>query len=126
MTIKRDRIFTKLSRRDAIRLLMGSGAALALGCGTNDSNSSSDLAASTGGDLTTDAAACAVTPEGEIGPYFADDSDPRFNRSNILANLDGTNAQTGIPLTLTVTILDSEKGCAPYVNAQVDIWHCNS
>lgn len=71
-------------------------------------------------------AECAVTPEGEIGPYFADDSDPRFNRSNILSNLDGSNTQTGIPLTLTITVLDAEKGCAPYANAQVDIWHCNA
>jgi protocatechuate 3,4-dioxygenase beta subunit len=74
----------------------------------------------------TDAGACTVTPEGEIGPYFADDSAAGFNRSNILTNLDGTNAQTGIPLTLDLTILDSGQDCAPYVDAQVDIWHCNA
>ncbi|HEY2743610.1 MAG TPA: hypothetical protein VGL86_03265 [Polyangia bacterium] len=110
-----------------MRLIVGSGAALALGCGKSDANSSSDLAASTGADMTAaDAAACAVSPEGEIGPYFADDSDPRFNRGNILANLDGSSVQTGIPLTLTITIVDAQKGCVPYANAQVDIWHCNS
>jgi protocatechuate 3,4-dioxygenase beta subunit len=73
-----------------------------------------------------DGAACAVTPEGEIGPYFADDSAAGFNRSNILANIDATSVQTGIPLTLTVTVKDSATGCAPYANAQVDIWHCNA
>ena len=38
----------------------------------------------------------------------------------------GTSAQTGVGLTLTVTVLDSGTGCAPYQNAQVDIWHCNA
>jgi len=65
-------------------------------------------------------------PEGEIGPYFSDDSDARFNRSNILSNLDGSSTQVGIGLTLTVTVLDVVSACAPYANAQVDIWHCNS
>jgi hypothetical protein len=32
-----------------------------------------------------------VTPEGEIGPYFADDSAAGFNRSNIVSNLDGSS-----------------------------------
>jgi protocatechuate 3,4-dioxygenase beta subunit len=71
-------------------------------------------------------AACAVTPEGEIGPYFTDDSASGYDRSNILANLDGTQTQTGVPLGLTVLVRDSEKSCAAVANAQVDIWHCNA
>jgi len=82
--------------------------------------------AGTSGASGADAGDCAVTPEGEIGPYFADDSDARFDRSSLLTNLDGTETQSGIPLTLTITVLDAEKGCAPYANAQVDIWHCNA
>ena len=38
----------------------------------------------------------------------------------------GTSTQTGIPLTLNVTVIDAQKGCAPYVGAQIDIWHCNA
>ena len=92
------------SRRDALRLLLGSGAVLTLGCGSNGAGATGDMAtgdlsASSGGD----GGSCQATPEGEIGPYFADDSDARFNRSNILSNLDGSNAQTGIPLALTIT-----------------------
>jgi len=94
-----------------------------LGDGAADSSAEGDA---TTGDASGDSGACEVTPEGEIGPYFADDSDSRFNRSNILSNLDGTNTQTGIPLTLTVTVVDTENACAPYASAQVDIWHCNS
>jgi protocatechuate 3,4-dioxygenase beta subunit len=67
-----------------------------------------------------------VTPEGEIGPYFADDSDARFNRSSAVSNLDGTSVQPGVPLALTITVVDAQKSCAPYAGAQVDIWHCNA
>jgi protocatechuate 3,4-dioxygenase beta subunit len=121
------------------RAFLSMGATLALarvlqacgdkaGVGSSSSDGGIDGAATgDGGNAGAgDSATCAETPEGEIGPYFADDSDPRFNRSNIVANLDGSNVQTGIPLTLTITVLDTMNGCAPYQNAQIDIWHCNA
>jgi protocatechuate 3,4-dioxygenase beta subunit len=70
--------------------------------------------------------ACAVTPEGEIGPYFTDDSASGYNRNTILSNVDGTSTQAGVPLTLTIFVYDTEKSCAAYSGAQVDIWHCNA
>jgi protocatechuate 3,4-dioxygenase beta subunit len=70
--------------------------------------------------------ACHVTPEGEIGPYFADDSANGFFRNNILANIDGTAMQSGIPLALTLYIVDGENACKPMPDVQVDIWHCNA
>ncbi len=120
-----------VSRRDVLGILVGSGAALAFGCGGSSSQDSGTGGASstTGGGGTgggTATSTCEVTPEGEIGPYFADDSATGFNRSNIVANVDGTEPQEGIAFTLTVTVLDSEKGCAPYAGAQIDIWHCNA
>jgi protocatechuate 3,4-dioxygenase beta subunit len=70
--------------------------------------------------------ACRVTPSGEIGPYFADDSARGFNRSNIVANIDGSEIQSGIPLELTLYIVDAENACKPMAGVQVDIWHCNA
>jgi protocatechuate 3,4-dioxygenase beta subunit len=67
-----------------------------------------------------------VTPEGEIGPYFTDDSATGYNRSNILTNLDGTSQQAGIPLTLKIYVYDTENSNAALAGAQVDIWHCNA
>jgi protocatechuate 3,4-dioxygenase beta subunit len=64
-------------------------------------------------------------PEGEEGPYFVDDSATRFSRSDIRSNLDGTNTQSGIPLTLSIYAYDSENSCAAMANVQIDIWHCN-
>jgi protocatechuate 3,4-dioxygenase beta subunit len=74
----------------------------------------------------TTSTACSATLEGEEGPYFVDDSASGYLRSNILSNLDGTSTQTGIPLTLTVYVYDSEKSCAAMQGVQVDIWHCNA
>jgi len=72
------------------------------------------------------ASGCAVTPEGEIGPFFADDSLAGFNRSNILANLDGRSVQSGVKLTLTVHVYDTRASCAAMPGVQVDLWHCNA
>jgi protocatechuate 3,4-dioxygenase beta subunit len=74
----------------------------------------------------TTASACSETLEGEEGPYFVDDSDSGYNRTNILSNLDGSDVQEGVPLTLTLYIFDSEKSCAAMQGVQVDIWHCNA
>jgi len=123
----------ELSRRGLLGVLAGSGAALAFGCGGNAVIDGSDGGGGSGGSgggtaasTGTGTGTCAVTPEGEIGPYFTDDGAAGYNRSNIVANLDGTQAQVGLALTLTVTVVDTEMGCAPYVGAQVDIWHCNA
>ncbi len=129
----------ELSRRRALGVLVGTGSALALGCsaataerdggsdarltGADAAGTDAQTAAPDGG---ADGAVCASTPEGEIGPYFADDSDARFNRRDILSNIDGSNTQSGIPLTLTIVVLDGGKGCSPYAGAQIDIWHCNA
>jgi protocatechuate 3,4-dioxygenase beta subunit len=123
-----------LSRRAAIRRFGIGLAALPmarlLAACTSESGNAVDAAA--GGDggidsgLAAGDAACSETLEGEIGPYFADDSADGFARSNVLANLDGSSAQTGVPFTLTIYVYDSEAACTPYAGAQIDIWHCNA
>lgn len=108
----------EISRRQAIGMLAVAGAGVMLGCG----GGTNAAATTTAGSSTS----CSVTPEGEEGPYFVDDSATGFNRSNILSNVDGTNIQSGIPLTLSIYVYDSEKSCAAMAGVQVDIWHCNA
>ena len=67
-----------------------------------------------------------MTPEGEIGPYFADDSAGGFNRNNILSNIDGSSTQTGIALALMLYVVDGQNRCVPMSGVQIDIWHCNA
>jgi protocatechuate 3,4-dioxygenase beta subunit len=132
-TGKRKERVESLTRRDALAALVGAGTALAFGCsesaGASAGPSDAGLdGASTpeAGAASDDASTCTVTPEGEIGPYFADDSAAGFNRTNIASNVDGTSTQAGVPLTLNVTVVDAKKNCGPYTGAQVDIWHCNA
>jgi len=124
-----------LNRRSAL-LVIGGTLSVTLGaCGGSSDDSANGSSGSSGSSSSSSSgsssslssgSSCTATPEGEIGPYFADDSDSGFNRSNILANLDGTETQTGVPLTLNVTIIDTENSCAALEGAQVDIWHCNA
>ncbi|MFT4114808.1 Ig-like domain repeat protein [Silvibacterium sp.] len=90
---------------------------------------STDYASSTSSAVSvnvTTATTCSETLEGEEGPYFVDDSASGYNRSNILTNLDGTSSQSGVGLTLTLYVFDTENSCAAMENVQVDIWHCNA
>jgi protocatechuate 3,4-dioxygenase beta subunit len=118
-----------LSRVTALKLLGAGGGGLLLAhCGGGGSSSALPAASAATGSTgaTASSGSCAATPEGEIGPYFADDSASGFNRSNILADIDGSNAQPGIPLALTLIVRDSQKSCAAVAGSQVDIWHCNA
>ncbi|MCB1258020.1 MAG: hypothetical protein KDB26_12985, partial [Microthrixaceae bacterium] len=44
-------------------------------------------------------------------------------RSDIRSDLDGSDTQEGVPLTLKVNVQNSE--CAALANAAVYVWHCN-
>lgn len=115
-----------LSRRSALGLIGGAlGGITLVGCNDNTGVISSTTSSS-GTSTTTTSGSCALTPEGEIGPYFTDDSASGFNRSDIRSNIDGSSVQTGIPLTLHIYVYDFNNSCAPYVGSQVDIWHCNA
>ena len=76
--------------------------------------------------VTSSTAACSASLEGEEGPYFVDDSASGYFRSNILSNIDGTNTQTGVPLTLTIYVYDAKNSCTAMQGVQVDIWNCNA
>jgi protocatechuate 3,4-dioxygenase beta subunit len=122
---KADELSTQISRRTAIGAFGVLGSVLWTAC-TNTSSDHLSADASVDSSSGSGSGTCAATPEGEIGPYFADDSATGFNRSDIRSNLDGTETQSGVPLTLTLYVYDSENSCAAYANAQVDVWHCNA
>ena len=126
-----------LTRRTALGIMVGAGAALTFGCrdrlherrqpADGDAGASgADGAVGADAEAGAETGSCAVTPEGEIGPYFADDSASGFTRSNVVSNIDGSSTQSGVPLTLTITVVDTKNGCEPYAKAQIDIWHCNA
>ncbi|HEY0564070.1 MAG TPA: hypothetical protein VGC88_00725 [Terriglobales bacterium] len=115
------------NRREALRWLGAAGVLIVTGCG-GSASSASNTTGTTGTTTSSSSSsgACTVTPEGEEGPYFVDDSATGFNRSDIRANIDGSAVQPGILLTLTINVQDGKNNCAAMQNVQVDIWHCNA
>jgi len=100
-----------MDRRRALALLGGAGvAAFSAGARRLD-------AADTG--------TCSVdTPQVTEGPYWVDE---RLFRSDLRSDPSTGVVQKGIPLALTMTIVNSSGGsCLPVAGAWVDIWHCNA
>jgi len=75
---------------------------------------------------------CILTPTKEEGPfpYTADGTtlceicNP-LDRSNVTTNSSDGAVQTGVPLTLTLTVVNLDADCGVVSGARVDIWHCN-
>jgi len=126
---------TTLSRRRALELLSFASAAFAARCGgspttpTTASSSSSSSAAtsvsvsSTGTTSAATVSGCVTTPEETAGPYP--------DRLGMITNTayfrqDITEGKNGIPLALTMTIVNTQSGCAPVANANVEIWQCDA
>src|SRR5438093_279478 len=119
----------RVNRRDAIGMLGAAGLALAAGCGsspttpttTTTTGSGSSGSGGTGG--TTGTSSCAVSPEETAGPYPDHTgmlNNPSFFRQDI------TEGQSGLPLTLILTIVNANAPCAPLTNANVEIWQCDA
>lgn len=111
-----------LSRREALTLLSGAGAALLAGTGFTrlTINQTTATPTATG----TAIPACVVRPALTEGPYFVDE---QLNRSDIRSEPTDESVQEGILLRLIFRVFDvSANACTPLEGAQVDIWHCNA
>jgi protocatechuate 3,4-dioxygenase beta subunit len=105
-----------LSRRGMLGTLGAAGAGVLVGGRT-------PVGSLFGGDEARAATSCAsLTPAKTIGPYFVEE---KLNRSDITTDPDTGAVISGVPLTLTLTMLDEDNACAPLVGAQVDIWHAS-
>ena len=108
-----------LSRREAVRLLAVTSAAVLVGCERGAGAAAADTSAATGAGGTTTTAAngalassgvlpsCVVRPELTVGPYFVD---RQLDRSDIRIEPSTGRAVQGAPLA----------------NAMVDVWHCDA
>lgn len=133
-----------LLRRRALGWLAGCGAMAIGGCGGGGSDAGSTGTAtttptSTGttttttGTTTTATGSCAVIPTETNGPYPADGTSSLnalmmsgIVRSDIRASFNGaTGVAAGIPLTVTLTLVDANAGCASLAGHAVYIWHCD-
>ncbi len=128
-----------LQRRRALLWLAGAGAAPLLGCGGSDSDSVTT--ATIGGTTTTPTTtgtSCAVIPEETAGPYPGDGSNTANGsianalalsgivRSDIRTSVGGaTGTAAGVPLTVTLTLVNTNASCASLAGYAIYLWHCD-
>lgn len=125
----------------------GSGGSSSSSGGSSSSGSSSSSSGSSSGGSSssssgsssgaTGSGTCTTIPEETAGPYPADGSNTSSGtvvdalsnsgiiRSTITSDIDGSNTQTGIPLTLTIRLENSSGNCTALSGVYVYIWHCN-
>jgi protocatechuate 3,4-dioxygenase beta subunit len=118
-----------LSRRDALRLLAVSGAAVVVGCkpgnqATGEAAGSVASATSVGGSAAGMLPRCVAKPETTVGPYFLDE---QLNRSDIRSEPSTNAVKAGAALILAFNVQQIVGGkCAPFPGAIVDVWHCDA
>ncbi|MDR6438368.1 protocatechuate 3,4-dioxygenase beta subunit [Paenarthrobacter nicotinovorans] len=143
---------TLLNRRRTLGVLLGAGSAAALAACTPGTGGSAATPSSTGSAATTTQSSTAAAspsatstvtrafaecgveiPEETLGPYPADGSNgPNVLEASGVVRRDirssfgtSTAKAEGVPLTVTLTLLDNANGCAPLAGAAVYVWHCD-
>jgi protocatechuate 3,4-dioxygenase beta subunit len=123
-----------LNRRRLLALFgTGAGAVALAACGADADPTSATDATPTAPAQTSSGAGSGKIPEETGGPYPADGSNGAnvLNQSGIVRGditrsfgASSTVAR-GVPLTITLTVLDTANGSSPLVGAAVYLWHCD-
>src|SRR5579862_9006901 len=64
-----------------------------------------------------------VTPQVTEGPYWVEE---KLFRSDIRTDPSTGVARPGVPLTLSISIVNGTTSCVPLAGAWVDVWHCDA
>lgn len=131
---------TAPDRRQALRWLLAGAAVPLAGCGGGAEISVGSIGTSTGSASSTDTttvSSCSPIPEETAGPYPADGSNANSNgianalslsgivRSDIRSSIAGASGvAAGIPLTLTLQLVNTASSCANLAGYAVYLWHC--
>lgn len=117
-------IRTLVSRRNVLSLFgLGIGAVALAACTSDTSGSAATASAAGSGEI----------PDETAGPYPGDGSNGAdvleqsgIVRSDIRSSLDGGTTANGVPMALSLTILDMANNDAPFTDVAVYVWHCDS
>ena len=128
---------TLLKRRRALLWLAGAGAStlplISCGGGGDASTTSSSSGGTTTTPTSTPTSSCAVIPTETNGPYPADGTTSLnalllsgIVRSDVRSSFAGaTGVAAGVPLTVTLTLVNTNSSCASLAGYAVYIWHCD-
>lgn len=86
---------------------------------TTTTTSTSSSSSSSGSGSSSSSGSCSVTSSETAGPYPTI-TPSSYVRSNIV------DGQTGVALTIKITICNTNNSCAALSGALVDIWHCTA
>jgi protocatechuate 3,4-dioxygenase beta subunit len=117
-----------LTRRDALKLLGITGAALLAACAPEGAATTEPTSASVSSTTVTEPTsalpACVVRPEVTEGPYYVDED---LNRTDIRSDPTTGVIKEGALLALTFNVSQiSNGGCTPLEGAKVEVWHCDA
>jgi protocatechuate 3,4-dioxygenase beta subunit len=133
---------TQSSRRQSLRWLLASAAAVPLascgGGGSADAGTTASASPASGTTTTATTGTCAVIPEETGGPYPGDGTNSNGNgvanaltlsgivRSDIRTSVTpGSATAAGILTTLKLQIVNTGASCASAAGAAVYLWHCD-
>lgn len=131
-------------RRRALGWLVGAGGLALLGCGgggssetASSSSGSSGSSSGSGSGSSGSTSGCTVIPEETAGPYPGDGSNTANGsianaltlsgivRSDIRSSVAGaTGTAEGVPLTITIKLVNTNAGCADLSGYAIYLWHC--
>lgn len=118
-------------RRNALRWLAGASSLALWGCGGSGSDSSTTTTTS---GTTTSGGSCSVVPEETAGPYPGDGSNGTnalalsgIVRSDLRSSIGGASGvASGVPLVLTLELVNTNASCADLSGYAVYLWHCDA
>lgn len=133
-----DDLRTLIVRRQTLKLITAGAAACLVGACNNSDAFPGPEAERTA--KSADGRECIVDPSETAGPFPADGSnnangslanvlaDTGINRVDIRPDIGGApeTAAGGIPLDLTITILDVGDNCKPLAGYALYLWHCDA
>ena len=144
-----------LSRRSVLALLTGGTIMALAACGSDDNAASSTEGSSTAGqgetsgtaaqaastsasETTTpsdtgESVACETIPSETAGPFPGDGSngpdvlsENGVVRSDITSSIgSASGVAEGVPLAITLDLVDTANGCSAFAGAAVYLWHCD-
>jgi len=131
---------TAPERRQILRWLLAGASAPLAACGGGAEVSIGGVGSSTGSsssDTASTVSTCTIIPEETAGPYPGDGSNYNSNgianalslsgivRSDIRRSIGGaTGTAAGIPLTLTLQLVNTAGNCANLAGYAIYLWHC--
>ncbi|MBN8284164.1 intradiol ring-cleavage dioxygenase [Zoogloea sp.] len=131
---------TAPERRQVLRWLLAGASAPLAACGGGAEVSIGGVGSSTGAgssDTSSAVSSCTIIPEETAGPYPGDGSNYNSNgianalslsgivRSDIRSSVGGaTGTAAGIPVTLTLQLVNTAGNCANLAGYAIYLWHC--